>query len=183
MKFAECDSNIIQSLPTSCAIKCQQLIMRDYGIDVSESDLCRIAKENGWFDESIGVYMHDNGKLLGCFGIEYHHSQGNDFNDIIKELQQQHRVMVNLNRAKLWDLGVNDKHNEACHAVLVSEIVGNDNDYVSITDPANGNVNQKIAKKTFCEAWKDSQCYMLATETSAKYVYNSCSKSMDLITI
>ena len=95
------DENILQSSPASCAIKCQQIILRDYGIDVSEEDLCRIAKENGWYDEKVGVYMHDNGKLLGCFRVGYTHSQHNDLQTIRKELDLGHRIMVSINNAKL----------------------------------------------------------------------------------
>ena len=59
-----CDTNIIQGLPTSCAVKCQQIILRDYGFEIAENDLCIIASENGWFVPENGVRMQDNGKLL-----------------------------------------------------------------------------------------------------------------------
>lgn len=38
-------------------------------------------------------HMHDNGKLLGCFGIGYHPSQGNDIAGIETEISEMHRVM------------------------------------------------------------------------------------------
>lgn len=167
------DENILQSYPASCAIKCQQIILRDYGIDVSEDDLCRIAKENGWYDENVGVYMHDNGKLLGCFNIAYHHSQNNDINDIIYEKFMGHRVMVNVNIAKLH--AERDKNNESSHALLVNYV---DDSYIYLTNPANGIFNERHNRDFFDMAWKDSCCYMLATDTKASFVYDPLSHMM-----
>lgn len=166
------DKNILQSYPASCAIKCQQIILRDYGIDVSEEDLCRIAKENGWYDEDVGVYMHDNGKLLGCFGIGYHHSQGNDIVGIESEISRTHRVMVNINHAKL--AGMYDQNAQACHAVIVSSL---DESSVYIINPSTG-INEYYSKDLFEYAWKDSDNYMLATDTKAIFKYDHNSNMM-----
>ncbi|MCQ2076321.1 MAG: hypothetical protein MJZ20_04690 [Bacteroidaceae bacterium] len=167
------DENILQSYPASCAIKCQQIILRDYGIDVSEEDLCRIAKENGWYDENVGVYMHDNGKLLGCFGVDYEHSQGNNIANLKVELELCHRVMVSLNKVKLD--GYMDPKSKALHAVIVTSI---ELDVVNIINPANGILNEEITINTFCKAWGDSHYYMLSTIKRALYKYDSSSCSM-----
>ena len=37
-----------QLYPDTCAIKSQQLILKDFGIDVSETQLVQTAKANGW---------------------------------------------------------------------------------------------------------------------------------------
>lgn len=166
------DENILQTHPASCAIKCQQIILRDYGIDVSEDDLCRIAKENGWYDENVGVYMHDNGKLLGCFGIGYHHSQGNDIAEIELEIRKTHRVMVNINHAKL--AGKHDQNGQACHAVIVYSLV---NDSVFVINPSTG-INEYYSKDLFEDAWKDSDNYMLATDSKAVFEYDHISNMM-----
>lgn len=167
------DENILQSYPASCAIKCQQIILRDYGIDVSEADLCRIAKENGWYDENVGVYMHDNGKLLGSFNVAYHHSQNNGLNDIKKEISLGHRVMVNVNLAKLH--AKRDKNNESSHALLVNNV---DDSFIYLTNPANGIFNERHSRDFFDKAWKDSCRYMLATDTKAYFAYDPLSHMM-----
>lgn len=167
------DENILQSYPASCAIKCQQIILRDYGIDVSEDDLCRIAKENGWYDENVGVYMHDNGKLLGCFGIEYHHSQGNNLAGIAFEICSKHRVMVNVNHAKLAKK--KDPYGQACHAMIITSL---NNDTVFVTNPSTGMMNEGYSYDLFEYAWKDSNNYMLATDSNAIFVYDHSLKMM-----
>ncbi len=174
---AEQDPNIIQNLQTSCAVKCEQLIMRDYGFDVSEQDLRAIAEKNGWFDPEEGVRMNDSGKLLGCFGINYRHSQSNDLDVLSRELRQRHRVMVNVNRHKLLGINIVDRHNEASHAIIVTEIDA-DEGIVRIIDPATGDVNRKYDIHNFMRAWKDSLFYMLATESAASYEYDPHSRTM-----
>lgn len=171
------DENILQSYPASCAIKCQQIILRDYGVDVSEEDLCRIAKENGWYDENVGVYMHDNGKLLGCFGIDYHHSQNNSLRDIVQELSLNHRVIVNVNKDILNGNVKTCLHNEGNHAVIVDE-VQNETGSIRIIDTSIGDARNTYPKELFCKAWEESVFYMLATETPATYKYDSASKSI-----
>lgn len=167
------DENILQSYPASCAIKCQQIILRDYGIDVSEDDLCRIAKENGWYDENVGVYMHDNGKLLGCFDVGFTHSQYNTMQTMQRELALGRRVMVNINHAKL--AGKQDIYDQASHSVVVNAV---DDTYVYVSNPGSGNPNEKYPVDIFYIAWKDSCFYMLSTVEKAPYQYDSISRYM-----
>lgn len=167
------DENILQSYPASCAIKCQQIILRDYGVDVSEEDLCRIAKENGWYDENVGVYMHDNGKLLECFDIGFTHSQYNTMQTMRRELTLGHRVMVNINHAKL--AGKQDIYNQASHSVVVNAV---DDTYVYVSNPGTGNANERFPIDVFCVAWEDSCFYMLSTAEKALYQYDSILKYM-----
>lgn len=167
------DKNILQSYHASCAIKCQQIILRDYGIEVSEENLCRIAKENGWYDENVGVYMHDNGKLLGCFGVGFNHSQNNTLQTMQMELTLEHRVMVNVNHAKL--AGKLDINNQASHSVVVNSV---DDTCVYVSNPGSGNPNESYPIDMFCMAWKDSCFYLLSTMEKAIYKYEPIRKIM-----
>ena len=142
-------------------------------MDVSEKELCRIAKDNGWYDERRGMYMRDNGKLLYCFGVEYTHSQHNDLDSIQKEITLSHRVMVSINHAKL--AGGKDVYNQAVHSVVVNDM---DERFVYIANPGTGHSNEQILRSVFIHAWEDSCCYMLSTCEAALFKYNSQSKSM-----
>lgn len=167
------DPFILQSFPASCAIKCQQIILYGYGINISEEELCRIATSNGWYDKNAGVRMCNNGKLLGCFGIEYRHSQKNRIEDIISEKKRNHCVMVCLNHAKLS--GIRDEYNQAAHGVLIRSI---DDNNVCITNPSSGNVREYHPISTFRMAWKDSDFYMLNTTDKALFEYDPNEKMM-----
>lgn len=153
-------ADLKQKYPDSCAIKCQELILRDYGIIVNEDELIAIAKRYGWFKDGVGVYMRHNGLLLAGFGIEYKHSQGNTLEAISRELFLSHRIMVNVNSQKLLPETLIKLHEEACHAVLVTGI---ENENIIIIDPTDGSPNKRISRDKFLAAWKDSDCYMLTT--------------------
>ncbi len=174
----ENDYNIKQAFPNSCGIKCQQLILRDYGFDIAEKELIEIAKSNGWYHNDEGIFMCDNGKLLGCFGVGYHHLQHNTIEDIKNELNQGHRVMVNVNADKLHEgTEVIYRHNDASHAILIS-IVNKESGFVFFTDPMTGNVDERCPITWFQYAWQDSVCYMLATECPARFRYDPITQSM-----
>lgn len=162
-------ADLKQKYPDSCAIKCQELILRDYGIYVNEDELIEIARKHGWFKAGVGVYMRHNGLLLAGFGIEYNHSQGNTLDAISKELSLSHRIMVNVNSQKLLLETPIKLHEEACHAVLVTGI---ENENVIIIDPKDGNPNKRISSDKFLVAWMDSDCYMLTTNI-APTIYQS----------
>ena len=149
-----------QKYSESCAIKCQELILRDYGICVTEDELIKIASKYGWFTKGVGVYMRHNGKLLAGFGIKYFHSQDNTLEAISRELSLSHRIMVNVNREKLILGNSQDLHEEACHAVLITGI---DNECVTIIDPKDGIRDKRISIDKFLTAWRDSDYYMLTT--------------------
>ena len=167
-----------QKAEYGCAIKCQQLILRDYGFDIEENELYEIAKRNGWYHEGRGVFMHGNGKLLGCFNIGYHHLQHNTVEDIVRELQQGHRVMVNVNADKLHEgPEVAFRHNEASHAILITMVRKADG-RILFTDPMTGNIDETCPIDWFQNAWKDSACYMLATDCPARFYYDPATQSM-----
>lgn len=175
------DKNVKEQAKYGCAIKCQQLILRDFGYDIAEKELVEIAKDNGWYHHNKGILMCDNGKLLGCFGIGYHHLQYNTVEDVVRELKLGHRVMVNVNPDKLHDgPEVSFRHNEASHAVLIT-MVSESKGFIFFTDPMTGNIDDLCPIDWFQNAWNDSACYMLATDASALFRYDPATQSMKLL--
>lgn len=167
-----------QAFPYSCAVKCQQLILLDYGIYVREADLCGIAKDNGWYNEAEGMFMCDNGKLLGCFGVDYHHRQHCSIDDMTTELSLEHRVMANVNPDKLhYAPSESFRNHIASHSVLIRGVdIKNEN--IFIIDPMSGNIDETCPIEWFIHAWADSLFYMLSTNTAALYCYDPMSKTM-----
>lgn len=150
--------------PNSCAIRCQQLILHDYGFDIQEEELFNLGKKNGWYREDEGVFMRDNGKLLGYFGLKYHHKQNNKMEDICRELELGHRVMVNVNPDKLhFSPRETFRFNIASHCILICD-VDLKNNVVSFNDPMTDNVEERCPIDWFLHSWADSVYYMLATE-------------------
>lgn len=62
------DSAIQQGYAFSCAIRCQEIILRDYDIWVSEAELVRFSLAQAWLGVT-GTQLEDMGNILNYYGI------------------------------------------------------------------------------------------------------------------
>ena len=174
----------------SCALRSQQIVLRDFGIDIPFNDLERIAKENGVYSDD-GTSMYDVGKVLDIAGVGMHQVVGSNMFDLTNELAQGHRVIVGVDADELW---YNDTltgrlknwfndvtgHQGGNHALIVAGVEvnpTNPNDVnVVLTDPGSGDLRIEYPMKQFMDAWKDTNCFMVATNDAAPYQYDPVSK-------
>lgn len=185
------DPVIYQGNEGVCAIRSQQIILRDYGIDVSLDELKQYATENGWYDPNGdgGTPMWAIGNLLLSCNVSCQQSVDNTVYDLVNELAQGHRVIVGVDANELWadrnhdtlagvkewfrDLFQGDTPN---HALVVAGVDVNPNDpsdvKVILTDPGTGDLRIEYELDDFMDAWKDSQCFMVSTDTPAPLQYD-----------
>lgn len=171
--------NVQQEYLDNCAIKCQHLILEEFGIEVSAEELARMAYMNGWYAPGRGTYMDDVGNILEAYGIEVtHYDNANIFN-LVSELAQGRQIIIAVDSGGLWS------NNEvirdlvhyypnlyadgiADHAVLVSgvNIADPNNPVVIITDPGTGQIAAEYPLADFLAAWEDSGFRMVSTNVS-----------------
>lgn len=162
---------ILQNQSNDCAVKCQQLILKEFGIPIDEQTLISEATEHGWFQD--GTPMEDIGKLLNLHGVEtttFHHA--NQYS-LIQELVSGHQVIVGIDSGELWKPGFFEKLQDALgisgpdHAVIISGIdASNPNDVrVVITDPGTGRI-ASYSYEEFADAWEDSDFHMVCTNSA-----------------
>ena len=171
--------NVQQEYLDNCAIKCQHLILEEFGIEVSAEELARMAYMNGWYAPGRGTYMDDVGNILEAYGIEVtHYDNANIFN-LVSELAQGRQIIIAVDSGGPWS------NNEvirdlvhyypnlyadgiADHAVLVSgvDIADPNNPVVIITDPGTGQIAAEYPLADFLAAWEDSGFRMVSTNVS-----------------
>lgn len=183
----EYSSDIAQVYSDTCAIRSQQIILRDYGIDISQEALMSISERHGWYTPGEGTSMENVGNLLQLAGVDCHQSYNNTIYDIIKELSQGHRIIVGVDSGELWAEDYYSKLDEKIedsfgnqtpdHALIVAGVEVNpfksDDVKIILTDPGTGKLRVEYELREFVDAWKDSNCFMVSTEEPAPYQYDA----------
>lgn len=170
----------------SCGLRSQQIILRDFGIDIPFEDLEKYALDAGVYSEN-GTYTYDIGKVLEMAGVGMHQVKGSTMYDLTSELAQGHRVIVSVDADELWHnntfkgkvtnwLSDVFGHQGGNHALIVAGIEVNPSNpsdiQVVLTDPGAGHLRIEYPLKQFMDAWKDSNCFMAATDCPAPYQYD-----------
>lgn len=171
----------------SCALRSQQIVLRDFGIDIPFNKLEELAKQYGVYTDQ-GTYTYDIGKVLQLAGVGMHQVEGTSLLDLTNELAQGHRVIVSVDAKELW---YNDSFTEKLknwfddtfgaqggnHALIVAGVEVNpqnsDDVKVVLTDPGAGHLRIEYPLDQFMDAWKDSNCFMAATDNPAPYQYDA----------
>lgn len=160
-----------QSYSDTCAIKSQQIILNEFGIPVTEDQCVQYSYEHGWYN-GHGTSFDNIGNLLDDGGVSNHQKYNANVFDLMSELSQGHKIIVGVDADELWgdsfkgwlhDFYYGETPN---HALIVSGIDTSDpnNTMVYVTDPGNGDHNKAYPLSQFMDAWKDSTCFMVATD-------------------
>ena len=195
------DPFILQGDNFSCALRAQEIILRDYGIIIPKEELVEFAVQKGWFSidpETGGTEKEHIGNILDACGISTTRKDNATIDDIISELNAGHRVIVGVDSNELWiknepnlfkrlfgsvvnkvnDLidnikGVEDGGN---HALIVSAVNIDpkcpEKATVNLIDTGTGQVCAIYTVKEFRNAWSDANGFMVSTNVPAPFQYN-----------
>ena len=165
--------DIQQQYPDTCAIKSQQIILNEFGIDVNEDQLVQFSYEQGWYHaDGTGTSAEDVGNLLESANIPVTRQANANVFNLVSELSQGHKVIVGVDSGELWGnklIGwLNDFFNGDTpdHALIVAGIDTSDTDniMVIVDDPGSGDYHKAYPLDQFMDAWSDAQCYMVSTD-------------------
>ncbi|MCH5176048.1 MAG: hypothetical protein J1F40_09185 [Prevotellaceae bacterium] len=175
---------IQQQYPDTCAIKSQQLILQDFGIDVSETECVQYCYDHGWYVPGGGTLPENVGKLLVDVGIPCTQRVDANIFDIMNEIQQGHKVIVGVDANELWNDGPINSiiewlrdifvGEQANHALIVAGLDYSDPEhpYVILTDPGSGEAGKPYPLDQFMDAWSDSQHFIVSTDIPTPKVTN-----------
>lgn len=166
-----------QHYQDTCAIRSQQLILNDFGIDVTQEELIKIATENGWY--ACGTALPDINKLLEYFDVKTNMVENANVYALTNELAMGHRIIVAVDSGELWNPGFGESLEDkvaqmADHALIVAGIDTTDpkNVTVQLMDPGTGDIAKSYPLDQFMDSWKDSNCLMVSTmEPAPPYAF------------
>lgn len=163
-----------QSEEHSCAVRCQEFIIRQYtGADAPEQLFIDESRAHGWYEDGVGTKPADIGKLLELHGIPVNRYYDAHPLQLAGELFSGHKVIIGVDSYELQhndhllrDLGHVFNYGTADHAVVVSGIDTSDRDNVQviISDPGTGEAAARYPLGQFIDAWRDSHFFMVATQ-------------------
>ncbi len=144
----------------NCAIRAQQMVLRNYGVEVSLEELTELAKQRGWFEEGAGTAFDYVGELLNTYGVESVQMRNAGVYHIMHELSQGHKIIVGVDSP-------DDRPEQ--HVILVAGIDTTDpnNLQVIVSDPAHPGQEQRYSANEFMQHWKQTGCFMVATKQAA----------------
>lgn len=172
-KNLESDPNTQQLYSYTCAVKSQEIILREFGIEVTEEQLRQEGFAHGWLSEN-GTPLCDVGKLMELHGVPVTHTYHANIFNMVNELSKGHKVMVSVDAGELWgEERFTPEDNNPDHTLIVSGVDTSDveNVKVIITDPGTGDFRKEYSMEEFVEAWKDSDCCMISTNNAAPGVF------------
>ncbi len=167
--------DVRQLYSDTCAIKSQQLILQDFGLNITEDQLRYEAMMNGWYNG--GTSPADVGKLLELHGIGVSQYDNANIFNLVNELSLGHKVIVGVDSGELWEDNVLDKlfeDSQADHALIVSGVDTSDpnNIKVILTDPGTGDLLKEYPMDQFVDAWQDSNCFMMTTNDPVPEIFD-----------
>ena len=157
-----------------CAIRAQQMVLRNYGIEASIEELTELAKKQGWFEEGKGSAFDFVGELLNHYGVESVQMRNAGVYHIMHELSQGHKIIVGVDADA-------DDNGQAQHVMLVAGIDTTDpnNLKVVVHDPTHPDQDNTYTANEFMERWKHTGCFMVSTKQPAPLSANPEMKHFD----
>lgn len=146
-----------------CAVKAQQMVLHNYGIEASVEELTALAKKQGWFEEGKGSAFDFVGELLNHYGVESVQMRNAGVYHIMHELSQGHKIIVGV------DADAADDNGQAQHVMLVAGIDTTDPDNLKVVvrDPSHPEQDTTYLATDFMEHWKHTGCFMVSTKQPA----------------
>lgn len=158
-----------------CAIKAQQMVLQNYGVEVSVEELTELAKKQGWYEEGKGSAFDFVGELLNRYGVESVQMRNAGVYHIMHELSQGHKIIVGVDSDAAADDG------QAQHVMLVAGIDTTDPDHLKVVvrDPSHPEQDMTYSANDFMERWKHTGCFMVSTKQAAPLSANPEMQNFD----
>ena len=168
-----------QTTDFTCAVVSQEMILHEFGIDVSEASLVHEADGHGILSDH-GTNPEDLGKLLDLHGIPNHMNPHGSVADLTNELAQGHKVIVGVFADALWQqdpvptgirefLGLDG----ANHAIVLTglDMSNPDHPKVIVNDPGDPQgAGKAYPLNQFMEAWHGSENMYVSTDSAPAHL-------------
>lgn len=165
MNMAMAASNVYDNL---CAIRCEGIAMRHFGNNISDEELLKEAKQEGWIQDE-GMSFSDIGKLSQSHGYNVEQIENGSIEQLKKSIDLGHIIIAFVDAGELtgnYELEkLEDKYlgKYPNHVVIVKKII---KDKIVIIDSYTPEQYDTYPLYQFLDAWNDSGNNMVVIESS-----------------
>ena len=152
-----------------CALYTQLFVIKEMtGQSIEMEDFAKIAKENGWFDETIGTMPLNSNLMLDYYGIENEMGFNKSMDDIIDCLNNGGRAIVSVDAWQIWDGEATDIFTPSGGSNHSVEVIGIDysdpnNPMVILNDSGTSDGKGEIVPlEVFENAWNEGDRKLIA---------------------
>lgn len=160
------------AIDNQCAIWCEGIAIRHFGISVSNEELQEESERASWLQPD-GTALHNIGRLAGARGLSVSHRYHCTTGDIQEALSDNHIVIAAVDSNELLgDYIAEQKKDKVIgltpnHVIIVSDITS---DEITITDSATPMQQDTYPLSQFLDAWEDSSNYLIIISDSDEYI-------------
>lgn len=160
----------------TCGICSCEGVLRQFGIEVTESELVEHAALNGEcaivldLEKCGGTSGFDQAEILRDHGVPAHMEQVDSLEDVAEHLEQGRAVIAQVNCGVLWNDGNYFDDGGANHAIVVTgvarspetgEVIG-----VFVNDSGTGQAGRLVDATEMRAAWLDAGGFAVVTDIS-----------------
>jgi hypothetical protein len=167
-----------QTTPFTCDVVSQEMILHEFGVDVSEAQLVYEATAHGWLTDS-GTSLPNMAQLLESHGVHTHCVQNGILDQVASELAHGHKVIVAVDSGDLWNASLPFYSlfhlHGADHAVVLTGLDMSDPSHpkVFINDPGDPQgAGKPYPLDQFLESWGGSGNMYVATDSAPPHLAN-----------
>lgn len=160
------------TVDNQCAIKCEGIALRHFGLEVADEELQKQSADNGWLQPE-GTALHNIGRLSGMRGLSVSHRYHCSCFDVDEALSEGYMVLAVVDGNELTgdDASEQKKDDQVGltpnHVVVVRSLA---TDSITITDPATQRPYDTYPLSQFLDAWNDSTCSLIIIGNNTEYI-------------
>lgn len=159
-------------IDNQCAIWCEGIAIRHFGISISNEELLEESEREGWLQPN-GTALHNIGRLAGVRGLSVSHRYHCTTADIREALSDNEIVIAAVDSKELLGDYIAEQKKDIekgltpNHVIIVSNITS---DEITITDSATPLQQDTYPLSQFLDAWEDSSNYLIIISNSDEYI-------------
>lgn len=162
-----------------CDIECEEFVLHQFGIEATHKSLLDEAYQNCWLKEK-GMPLYNIGRLLEKNHLSVSRRYACTIPDITRLLADENQLIAVVD-CRILDAACHADAiggQEPNHAVAISSIDIESNQII-LFNPTTDDELTPYTLPAFCEAWKQSNNYLVVINTTDRFVYDPYPVGLD----